>query len=294
MTEMSANIPKVSALVTSAWLKQQIQSAAQNFKSASKSLRILDSSWVSSSEVDCCKEFYQQGHIPTAIFFDLRTVCPAQHNAHIKYPIPDSNFFKEYVQGLGISNDTHIIVYDRLNTYRPSFRIWFLFRLFGHNQVSVLDGGLKQWIKDGNDVTTETSEVEPGVFNAQFQPHLIRDHMSMVKNIDTGVEQVIDARKAQTYLDGHIPGSKNIAYPSIFNEDGTFRTPSELRQLFVQAGVDLDSPIVASCGGGMTACILIAAAHVLGKEDVPLHNGSFREWSALTTPNMISHSEFQG
>ncbi|GFN97096.1 sulfurtransferase [Plakobranchus ocellatus] len=283
-------ISKVSTLVTSAWLRQQIQSTVRNTASVTNNLRVLDSSWVPSPKVDGFKEFFQQGHIPTAVYFDLRTVNPPKYDASIRYPIPDSNVFEDYVEELGISNHTHVVVYDRLNS-RSSFRTWFLFKLFGHSQVSVLNGGLKQWVAEGNQVTTETVEVEPGEFNAEFQPNLLRDRESLIKNIETATEQVIDARDTESYKDGHIPGAKNIPFSSIFNEDGTVQAPSELKQLFVKAGVDPRAPIISSCEAGLTACGIIVAAHILGQENVPLYNGSFREWEALAAPDMITRSQ---
>ncbi|KAK3792915.1 hypothetical protein RRG08_033765 [Elysia crispata] len=281
-------ISKVSTLVSSSWLRHQIQSISRS-ANVSSHLRVLDTSWMPGDKSDSYREYYQQGHIPTALFFDLAKMSHAEKDSAIAFPIPDSNAFQDYVEDLGISNHTHIVAYDRFNS-RTSFRTWFLFRLFGHNQVSVLDGGLRKWISDGNHITTEENDVEPGEFDVNFQPHLLKDYKTMVENVKTNAAQVLDARGAKGYHKGHIPGAKSIPYDSLFNEDGTMQTPVQLKKLFDDAGVDLTSEITSSCLQGLTACGLMAAAHILGKENVPLYNGSFAEWAALSNPDMISQT----
>ncbi|RUS73211.1 hypothetical protein EGW08_019033 [Elysia chlorotica] len=277
-------ISKVSAMVSTSWLKHQIQSTARS-TNISSHLRVLDTSMVPGE--NSYKEYFQQGHIPTAVFFDLDKMSQAKKNSSIGFPIPDPNIFQDYVEDLGISNHTHVVAYDRFNI-RTSLRTWFLFRLFGHAQVSVLDGGMRKWVSDGNPVTTEEINLEPGEFDVKFQSHLLKDYKSMVENTKTNKEQVLDARGAKGYEKGHIPGAKNIPYASLFNEDGTMRTPTELKKLFDDAGINLDKEVTSSCQLGFTACGLMAAAHILGKENVPLYNGSFHEWEALSNPDMIS------
>ncbi|GFS22157.1 sulfurtransferase [Elysia marginata] len=282
-------ISKISTLVTTSWLRQQIQSAARSATISNK-LRVIDTSWMPNTEAGSYREFYQQGHIPTALFFDWAKLSPVTKDSAIGFPIPDPNVFQDYVEDLGISNHTHVVAYDRFNS-RTSFRTWYYFRLFGHNQVSVLDGGLRKWVSDGNHVTTEEIHVEPEEFDVKFQPHLLRDYESMVKNMETEAEQVLDATGAKGHRKGHIPGAISIPYDTLFNEDGTMRSAQELKKLFDDAGVSLDREVTSSCLLGLTACGLIAAAHILGKENVPLYNGSFAEWSALSSPDMISTTE---
>lgn len=280
-------ISKISTIVTSSWLKQQIQVTARHANSA-KILRVLETSWT--PEKNSCYAEYLQGHIPSALFFDWAKLSPTIEGSAISFPVPSPNVFQDCVEDLGISNDTHVVVYDRFNS-RASFRSWFYFRLFGHNQVSVLDGGLRKWVSEGNHVTTGEDDVEPGKFDVKFQPHLLRDYEWMVKNLETNEDQVLDSRGTTSYQKGHIPGAKNIPYASLFNKDGTVRTTEELKMLFDEAGVDLNGKVTSSCLLGVTACGLIAAAHMLGHENIPLYNGSYSEWAALASPDMISSSE---
>ncbi|KAI8785219.1 thiosulfate sulfurtransferase [Biomphalaria glabrata] len=285
---------RISTLVSTNWLREQILCSARGLPKLTNSLRVLDTSWVPDADVDGYKKFYQEAHIPTALHFDLKKVSPPVSGSNVKFKIPDTNYFQDYVENLGISNSTHVIAYDRFNT-RPSFRTWFLFRLFGHDKISVLNGGLRQWIMNGFHVTTEEPSVEKGEFKVNFKSHLLRDYEAMVKIVKSQKEQIMDARGSESFYysetedsGGHIPGAKNIPFSSLFNEDGTVKSKNELKKLFDDAGIDLKLPLVSSCLTGMTACGLIAAANILGKDDVSLYNGSFTEWGAVSEPSLIA------
>ncbi|KAH9509248.1 Acyl-CoA:lysophosphatidylglycerol acyltransferase 1 [Bulinus truncatus] len=284
---------KFATLVSTNWLREQILCSARGLPKLTNSLRVLDTSWLPDPDVDGYKQFYQEAHIPTALHFDLKKVSPPVPGSKVKFQIPDTNVFQDYVENLGISNFTHVVAYDRFNT-RPSFRTWFLFRLFGHEKISVLNGGLRQWIMNGFHVTTEEPSVEKGEFKVNFRPNLLRDYDAMAKNVKVQKEQVMDARDSDSFYisdkddsGGHIPGAINIPFSSLFNEDGTVKSKSDLKKLFENAGIDLSKPLVSSCQTGMTACGLIAAASILGRDDVPLYNGSFTEWSAVSDPSLI-------
>ncbi|XP_012938813.1 thiosulfate sulfurtransferase isoform X2 [Aplysia californica] len=274
-------INRLPTLVSTTWLKQQMcrhsNPSIAGKITLRRSLRILDTSWTPEPEVDGYKTFFKEAHIPSSLYFDLKQVqTSGQKGPGAKFPIPDSNRFQDYVEDLGISNDTHVIAYDRFNS-RPSFRTWFLFRLFGHDKVSVLNGGLRQWVTDGYHVTVDEPDVEEGEFEVNFRPHLLRSYDEMLKNVNSQAEQVVDARGRGNFVgenenDGHIPGSKNIPFGSVFNDDGTVKSSSELQKLFDNVGIDLSKPLVSTCQTGMTACAVAAAAHILGKEDVPVYN----------------------
>ncbi|KAK7103644.1 thiosulfate sulfurtransferase-like [Littorina saxatilis] len=282
-------------LVHTSWLREQIFAKAAGAKHPV--LRILDASATPDPKVDGYKEFYKQSHVPDACYFNLHGLCPSSPPSFIKYPVPDVNRFQDYAESLGLTNDTHIVTYDRSNTIF-ALKTWWLFRLFGHTKVSVLDGGFRKWLMDGFEVTVEEPVIERSSFQPTLNPSLVRSFEDMVENIKTKKDQVIDARGAAAFFDdsnvmppgtigGHIPGSKNVPYPVLFNEDGTFKSHEELRSVFEQAGVDLAQPVVATCLTAMTACGLAAAAHILGKETVALYNGSFQEWSQRAEPDQI-------
>ncbi|XP_067680550.1 thiosulfate sulfurtransferase-like [Haliotis asinina] len=273
---------RLGTLVSTNWLREQLASIQHNTNGI---LRILDTSWLPKPGIDSYTEFYQKSHIPGSKHFDLNQCV--QPTPLIPRNLPDPKCFTDYVQGLGISSDTHIIAYDRFNT-RPSVRTWWLFRLYGHNKISVLDGGLKKWVENGYEVTDEEPEVKRGNFETRLNPNLLRDYDAMVDNVQTKREQIVDARDVPSFMgetdlppeikSGHIPGARCIPFEDIFNPDGTFKSEKDLKKLFDQAGIDLGKPLVASCLAGLTACGLSTAAHILGKEVVPVYYGSWIEW----------------
>ncbi|PVD26774.1 hypothetical protein C0Q70_14452 [Pomacea canaliculata] len=284
-------IARLGTLVTTHWLRDQLLALTAGSKK--RPLRVLDASASPDPQVDGYKEFYMESHIPEAVYFSLHGLCPASPTSLHKYPIPDSNRFQDYVEGLGICNNTHVVTYDRSNT-AFALKTWWLFRLFGHEKVSVLDGGFRKWLLDGYDVTVEVPKVERSNFNPSFNAQLVRDFEAMAHNLKAKSWQVADAREPEEFFGteasgtgGHIPGACNIPYSTLFEDKGTFKPPQELKKLFDAENIDLGKPLVATCQTAMTACGIAAAAHLLGKEMVPVYNGAFREWSQRAEPHQI-------
>ncbi|XP_059147642.1 thiosulfate sulfurtransferase-like [Physella acuta] len=277
-------IQRVAALVSTSWLKQRLAQAGAASKGQ---LRVLDTSWQPYPYADGYTEFYKKGHIENSYFFNLDKLGTKRSDSPIYFPVPDSNLLQEYVESFGINNSTHVVAYDSVNAY-SSMRTWYLFRLFGHDKVSMLNGGMTQWQRDGNHVTQEEPKpAEKSEFSVQFRSDLLKDYQSMMKLVQSQDVQIIDARPSGFYVTeddptgGHIPGAKNISFSTLFNEDGTLKSETDLQQLFTTAGVDLQKPVVSTCHVGITACALAMAAHILGKVDVPVYNGSWCEWSAV-------------
>ncbi|XP_076442018.1 thiosulfate sulfurtransferase-like [Babylonia areolata] len=285
-------ITRFRTLVSTHWLRDQLFDLGSVHKSSA--LRILDASTTFDPAEDGYKEFYLQSHIPHAVHFNLHKVCPSSPSSLAKFPVPDVNRFQDYAEDLGISNNTHVVTYDRTNI-AFALKTWWLFRLFGHTKVSVLDGGFDKWLVDGFEVSSEIPEIKRSSFQPAFNPSLLQNFEDIEENLKTREKLLIDARGSDMFLNsededrgGHIPGSKNIPYTSLFEEDGTFKPAAELKSAFDAAGVDLGQKLVATCLRGMTACGLAAAAHILGKEVVPVYNGSFREWGQRAKPEQIA------
>lgn len=300
-------LSRVPALVTSSWLKQRLPSYLSQIGKPSTSngetLRLLDTSWMPEPDVDGYKEFYCKAHIPGAFHFDLKTLSTKRPDSPIDCPVPDTKLFKDYVESFGITNKSHVIAYDSLNT-RPSVRAWYLFKLFGHDNVSILNGGMTQWMKEGNDVTQDipdkTAAKSDGDFNINFRPDLLIDYQTMLKNLDSKSTQILDSRPGvggfyitdDDQSGGHMPGAVSIPFPSVFNQDGTFKSPEDLAALFLNNGVDINQPMIATCQRGMTACALAVAGHILQTKDIPVYNGSWFEWSAVAEArNMVKHQK---
>lgn len=272
-------LSRVLTVVSTNWLREQIGTNVQ--KQVSKKLRILDTSFVFDRHADTYNEAYKQGHIPQSLHFDLYKCTP--ETPGITVGLPDTNCFTDYVQSLGIWPDTHVVAYDRFGPL-SAYRTWMQFRLFGHRRVSVLDGGLRKWLEDGFEVTTDEPEVERSNFVAKLDKNLIRTYDDIIENLKTKKEEIVDARPknhpsiVEDENGGFIIGSKHVSFPDMFLEDGTLKSEAELKAMFDSAGVDLGQPMVISCLRGLTACGVAAAAQILGKENVPIYYGSWEEF----------------
>ncbi|KFV68917.1 Thiosulfate sulfurtransferase, partial [Dryobates pubescens] len=249
------------------------------------SLRILDASWYPPQERNARQEFKER-HIPGASFFDIEE-CRDQSSPY-DFMLPSESHFADYVGRLGVSNDTHVVVYDgdALGTfYAP--RAWWMFRAFGHKEVSVLNGGFKNWVKEGHPVTAEVSQPTPAVFKARLNRALLKTFEEMIQNVGSLKFQVVDSRPEGrfrgTELDqglesGHIPGAVNIPFQSFLTEAGHEKSIEEIQEIFREKQVDLSKPLTATCRKGVTACHIALAAYLCGKRDVAVYDGSWSEW----------------
>ncbi|MGV2495542.1 sulfurtransferase [Pelagerythrobacter aerophilus] len=238
---------------------------------------------------DAAAEF-AEGHIPGARFLDLATLN--DDASPIVAALPTAEQFALRLAALGVKPGSRVVLYDD-SAPRTAARAWFIFRLFGWEEVALLDGRLEKWRAEGRPLETGASNpvpVAPGTYTADLRR--ARDKAAVLANIDAGAEQVVDARDAGRFTGadkdtihdlpgGHIPGARNLDFRSVLNEDGSFRREDDLRAAFTDAGVDLARPVVTSCGSGVTASVLLFAMARLGKEeDTALYDGSWSEWGA--------------
>ncbi|XP_063807884.1 thiosulfate sulfurtransferase-like [Pseudophryne corroboree] len=280
------------ALVSASWLSGALKAKA------APALRVLDTTYYSPGTKDARKEFAER-HIPGASFFDMEH-CKDQVSAY-EIMLPTPSQFSQYVGHLGVSNESHVVVYDTDSLgmlYAP--RLWWMFRVFGHNNVSVLDGGLAKWLERGLQVTSEDTQVAPQTFHATVNHSLLKTFKDIQENLISQQFQLVDARVEGRYSGpepkpgegiepGHIPGSVNLPF-SGFLEDGYQRPSHEIRLLFEQKGIDLTKPLTAMCRRGVTACHLALASFLLGKEDTSIYDGSWFEWFHRAKPE---HKVFQ-
>lgn len=253
----------------------------------STNLKIVDATWVYLSPGDGYKKFYQKQHIPGAQFFDLDHCC--EPTEQFPCPLPSSERFIDYIERLGISNDSHVIIYDQTDAM-GTFKTWWLFKYFGHDNVSVLDGGLQQWLNAGQSVTDKVCPVQKSVFKVHRRSPMEKLFEDIVDIVQKNSEEIVDVRPAE-FFDGnhkngggHIANSKNVPYLTLFNEDGCMKSKNELEKLLQSASIDLNKPIVSTCQVGVSACGMIAALELLGK-DSTLYVGSWHEWSARNGSN---------
>jgi thiosulfate/3-mercaptopyruvate sulfurtransferase len=225
-------------------------------------------------------------HIPGAVLFDLEEI--SDRSSSLPHMIAKPEDFARAVGAMGIGDDDRVVVYDHLGVMSAA-RVWWNFRVMGHDQVYVLDGGLPRWYREAR--PTEDGlppEVEPKTFTPRYRPELVR-HLDQLKAAMAEGVQVVDARPAPRFRGlepeprsdvpaGHIPGSRNVPHPSLLS-DGLMLNPIEIEARFRAAGVDPDKPVIATCGSGVTAATVALALARLGHWDTPVYDGSWTEWA---------------
>ncbi|KAJ8251569.1 hypothetical protein GJAV_G00222750 [Gymnothorax javanicus] len=282
----------MSALVAVNWLEEAVRAGQ-----VGPSLRILDASWhMPVLNRNPINEF-NESHIPGASFFDIDQCCDkASSLAHM---LPTEREFADYVGNLGIGNQTHVVVYDTSDY--GSFaapRVWWMFRLFGHNLVSVLDGGLKKWVQDGHPLTAEYSKPEPAEFFSSLNRSWVKSYDDILENFNSKQFQLVDARPPGRFRGiepeplenvepGHIPGSINMPFFSFLAPSGEERPIKDLAAMFEEAKVDLKRPVCATCTSGVTACHVVLAAHLCGHQGVSVYDGSWSDWYARAPPELM-------
>ncbi len=246
-------------------------------------LMILDASWHLPAAKRDAKVEYEACRIPGAQFFDIDDI--SDKTTPLPHMLPSPRVFAAKAGALGISNSSRIVCYDSVGLFSAA-RAWWMFRVFGHDTVAVLDGGLKKWIAEER--TTEDGpppSVKPVPFTASKREKMVRS-IDQLENV-----QIADARSGTRFRGeepeprpgvrpGHMPGARNVHYASLLNADGTMKSPGELATVFRAAGIDESKPVVTSCGSGVTAAILTLGLERIGAKDHALYDGSWTEWGA--------------
>ena len=261
-----------NALVTTEWLASQI---------GNKNMVLIDASFFPPGSLRDAKNEYREKHIPGTVFFDIDSIADTSTN--LPHMLPSPELFAEKVGAMGIGNDSIVVAYDSQGIFSAP-RVWWMLRIMGHHNVYVLDGGLVKWLAEGRAVTSDVSSSTPQKFVAHFNPELVRS-LDQVKNRQT--TQLIDARGPGRFCgtepetwpgrrQGHIPGAKNVPFAGLINADKTMLLPDKLREKFAE--IDLEKPIIANCGSGVSACVLALALFQLGRNDIAVYDGSWAEW----------------
>ncbi len=267
------------ALRTTEWLAEHL---------ADPRVRVLDASFHVPTTGRDPRAEYRERHIPGAAFFDVDGIRDPDTDLPHMLPAPET--FAETVSAMGIGNGDMVIVYDAPGSAAAP-RAWWTFRVFGHADVAVLDGGLEKWLAEGRPVDDRPPRPREARYRARYSGALVRSAGDLLANLRTAREQVIDNRGPGRFAGrepeprparklGHIPGSLNIPFTDFLDPDrhGAWRPAGEIAAVFDRAGVDLNKPLVSSCGSGVTACTTAFAAFLIGKEDVAVYDGSWAEW----------------
>lgn len=269
----------MDSLVSTDWLAEHL---------GEPGLVVLDASaHLPDAKRDARAEF-AAAHIPGARFLDLSTLVDPE--SPVPAAVPTGAQFAERMRALGVGNGDRLVIYDD-SAVKTSARAWFIARMNGARELAILDGGLGKWRAEGRPLESGEVQVERGDFTASSGLGAVRYKSDMLVNLGSRREQVVDARGRARFSGaeadfrpniaaGHIPGSRNLPYNLLFQHDGAFCRPANLKRAFEQEGVDLNKPVVTTCGGGVTAAVLLFALHLLGKDDVALYDGSWSEWGA--------------
>lgn len=235
------------------------------------------------------KAEYSAEHVPGAIFFDIDEI--SDENSRLPHMLPSAAKFASRMKAMGIGDGMKIVVYDSEGLYSAA-RVWWMFRIMGHDDVAILNGGLKKWKAEGrpleDGVPPRRSERH---FTARYHADLVRSVEDVKALIGNPSVQIVDARSAARFegtvpepraglRSGHIPGARNVPFTSLLRADGTLKPAEVLAKVFADAGVDPGKPVVASCGSGVTAGVVAFALAMLGHPDAAVYDGSWTEWGA--------------
>ena len=254
-------------------------------------LRVVDATfYLPHLKRDARAEFVQ-AHIPGAVFFDIDAI--ADPGTSLPHMLPSAESFARAVGALGVGSGDRVVAYGGRNMI-ASARVWWTFRVFGHDRVAVLDGGARKWKAEGRPIESGMPEPTPRRFTAGFRKELVADFGRMRANLEMPREQMLDARSEGRFVGtepepraglrgGHIPGSLNLPYDRVFRtEDDTLLPPEALKAAFSDAGLDLGRPVVTTCGSGVSAAVLTLGLYLLGRADAAVYDGSWTEWGGRT------------
>lgn len=267
-------------LVSTEWLADHL---------SAPDVKVVDATWYLPTMQRDARAEYRDGHIPGTVYFDIDEI--ADSASPLPHMIPDSTKFASRVRRLGLGDGSRIVIYDN-NAYSASARAWWMFRLFGHEDVQVLDGGLRKWRAEGRPVDDHPVTPTERHFTARLNHLLVRDLEQVRANLLEKREQVLDARSRGRFAgteaeprvglrSGHIPGSLNLPHLELIDRSsGTLLPADALRQRFAAAGLALERPVVTSCGSGVTAATLALALFRAGAPDTAVYDGSWSEWGS--------------
>ena len=278
-------------LVNSRWLIDKYSD-----KGWKDSIVLLDGScYLPNLKRDPFKE-YTELSIPFARFFNIDTVCDQKSN--LPHTIPNTNQFEASVKKLGIKNSDHIVIYSK-DGIGTSPRVWWLFKIFGHKKISILNGGIKSWIDEGGGISKGKIEKFTNInYKANYNNAHFCNLSDMQEVTKKHVCQIIDARSKGRFdgilpeprkniRSGHIPGSQNLPYQNLIDNNGYLLDSKKLKILLSKKNININEPIISTCGSGVSACVLAFALESIGKQNWKIYDGSWTEWVAMEDKNKI-------
>lgn len=265
-------------VVSTSWLQDHL---------GSPDLAIVDASWYLPAAGRDARAEFREARIPGAQFFDIDEISDT--NSTLPHMLPSPEKFSSRMRKMGIGDGKKVIAYDGAGLFSAA-RAWWMFKVFGHNDVAVLDGGLPKW-KAENRPLEDGPVLKPQErhFTARYQSMLVRDMAEVAAALKSGSEQFADARSSGRFRGeeaeprphvraGHMPGARNVPYATLLQPDGTLKPAREIAAVFAEAGIDLARPVITGCGSGVTAAILSLGLSLAGAREHALYDGSWAEW----------------
>lgn len=277
-------------LVSTDWLAEHM---------SAPDLVVVDGSWYLPPMNRDPKAEYRENHIPGAVFFDIDEI--ADTTSDLPHMLPRPEKFSSRMRKLGIGDGQRIVVYDGAGLYSAA-RVWWTFRVMGVADVAVLDGGLPKWLAEDRPVEAGPVSRQERHFTARLDHGAVRDAEDVLRSLKNGYETVLDARPAGRFAGtepepregvrgGHMPGSLNLPWDALLTEDGVLKDNAELKSAFNAIGVNRRTPVVTSCGSGVTAAILVLALQILGNRQASVYDGSWSEWGGRDDLPVVTGAE---
>ncbi len=267
-------------LVSTAWLADRL---------SAPDIVVLDATWHLPTSGRNARAEFLEAHIPGARFFDIDDISDS--SSPYPHMLPAAEKFSSRMRRMGVGDGKKVVVYDTYGIYSAP-RAWWTFRVFGKDDVAVLDGGFLKWRQEGRPVESgEPTQPQERHFTARVQSMLVRDSGEVAEISRRGAVQIADARSPGRFAgiepeprvgvrSGHVPGARNVPFGRLVNPDGTMKSPDMLADVFRQSGIDPAKPIVAYCGSGVTAAIVDLALAAIGSHDHSVYDGSWAEWGS--------------
>ena len=276
------------ALVSTEWLAKHLDAP---------DVRIVDASFYLPAQKREPKAEFAKQHIPEAVFFDIDEIADKSNPLPHMLPSPDQ--FAQQAAKLGLGTGNKIVVYDT-TPMTGACRVWWMFRAMGYTDVAILDGGLPKWMAEGRPVTDAATVAREKSFKANLDSNLVRSIVDVRSLLDSKKEQVVDARAANRFRGevpearahlrvGHMPGAFNLPYTDLIDpKTGTMRSQDELKAAIAKSGIDPSKKVTASCGSGVTACVVALGLYLTGAPDAAIYDGSWTEWGGRADTPIVS------
>ncbi len=258
-------------------------------------VRLIDASWYMPADNINCREQFISQHIPGAVFFDIDQIC--DQSSELPHMLPSAAHFAHAVGELGISNDDELVIYDTSGLFSAA-RVWWMFQVFGHAKVRILDGGLPAWLAEGFAVEAGQPDIVERHFTPMFNHTKVINKVQMIANSESAECVVLDARSLARFegsapeprpglSSGHIPNSTSLPFNTLVNQ-GRLKSSSELREIFGALGIDHNTQVITTCGSGVTAAIISLALHEAGYGFHGLYDGAWVEWASSQDTTILT------